>query len=172
MTLQTTPCPWEAQVIQTAQAIAREEAHSIPPALRNHLVSCNACRELFDVSMSMTRLADVTLDEARDRSLPAAGQIWWKAQLMQRWEAEARATAPVDLMQRAEVIGGLLAGVALLVTLWPDVHKLEAAGGAQVWWPTLARLLQPSTVTSLIVGGVAIFSTVAAVTLKKLFAED
>jgi hypothetical protein len=181
MTLQTKPCPWEAQVIEAAQTQAPSQARALngpretaalDATLASHLAGCSACRELFDVARSVSRLAETTLEEARGRSLPAAGQIWWKAQLMQRWEAEARATAPVDLMQRAEVIGGLLAGVALLVTLWPDVHRLEAAGGAQAFWLALARILEPSRVHSLVIGGVALFSTVAAFTLRRLFAED
>jgi uncharacterized membrane protein len=169
MTLQTTPCSWETQVIRAAQAAGAAAPDATVAA---HLAGCSACRELFDVAGAMTRLAVVTQEEARAHRLPAAGQIWWKAQLMLRWEAEERATAPVDLMQRAEVIGGVLAGIALLVTLWPDMHRLDAASGAQTWWPALARLLEPSTFTSLLVAGAAIFSLVAFLSLHQLFAED
>jgi hypothetical protein len=179
MTLQTTPCSWETQVIRAAQASAARigagpsATTAVPDAsVAAHLAGCHACRELFDVAGSMTRLAAATQEEAYARTLPAAGQIWWKAQLMQRWEAEARATAPVDLMQRAEVVGGLLAGIALLVTLWPDMHRLDAGSGAQTWWPALARLLEPSTFTSLLVACVALFSLVAFLSLHQLFAED
>lgn len=178
MTLQTTPCPWETQVIRAAQAGAMQTGatqRGAAPAdatVAAHLAGCPACRELFDVAGAMTRLATATQEEARARTLPAAGQIWWKAQLIQRWEAEARATAPVDLMQRAEVIGGLLAGIALLVTLWPDMNRLDGAAGAQTWWPVLARLLEPSTFNSLLVIGVTLFSVVAFLSLHQLFAED
>lgn len=173
MTRQFIPCRWESQVIRAAQAAAG--GHDA--ALAAHLDNCASCRELFDVAGSMTHLAKVTQVEAAARALPASGQLWWKAQLIQRWEAEARATAPVDMMQRAEVIGGLLAGLALVLTLWPDLQRLEGAGGAQQWlpllgWPALARMLEPSTLTSLMVGCAFLLCGVAFVTFRQLFAED
>lgn len=138
-----------------------------------HLAGCVSCRELFDVAGAMTRLAEVSREEFATRRLPAAGQLWWKAQLMQRWEAEARATAPVDLMQRAEVIGGVLAGLALLITLWPDVEKLQGpVANGQEWWMTLARFAEPATFSSVIVGGVAVLGLLAFVTVRQLFTED
>jgi hypothetical protein len=41
-------------------------------------------------------------------------QIWWKAQLLRRWDAERRVTAPLDFMQPVEVAAGL-ACVAFLI---------------------------------------------------------
>ena len=39
---------------------------------------------------------------------------WWKAQLLKKWEAERRAQWPLDVMQRIEIAGGLVAAGLLL----------------------------------------------------------
>ena len=47
-------------------------------------------------------------------ALPDAGVIWWKAQLLRRWQAEKRVQAPLDLMEPVQ-IAAALAGVAAVV---------------------------------------------------------
>lgn len=64
------------------------------------------------VAAFMARLAHTT--PATEPSLPAAGVIWWKAQLLRRWEAERRVQAPLDLMEPVQ-IAAALAGVAAVV---------------------------------------------------------
>lgn len=175
MTFQSTACQWESRVMRAAQAAGAQVRPERPAdhEVTAHLAGCAGCRDLFEVAETMARLAEVSQEEFATRRLPAAGQLWWKAQLMQRWEAEARATAPVDLMQRAEVVGGVLAGLALLVTLWPDVAKLQApASTSQEWWITLARFAEPANFSSVIVGGVAVLGLLAFVTVRQLFTED
>ena len=43
-------------------------------------------------------------------------QIWWKAQLLRRWDAERRAHIPLDVMQPFEIAAGL--GAAALFLYW------------------------------------------------------
>lgn len=38
---------------------------------------------------------------------PDAMQLWWKAQLLRRWDAERRAVAPFEVMQPFEIAAGL-----------------------------------------------------------------
>lgn len=45
---------------------------------------------------------------------PDAMQLWWKAQLLRRWDAERRAQLPLDLMQPVEIAAGLAAAAFLL----------------------------------------------------------
>lgn len=47
---------------------------------------------------------------------PDPMQLWWKAQLLRRWDAERRAQVPLDLMQPIEIAAGL-AGAGLLLYL-------------------------------------------------------
>ncbi|MGE0446419.1 MAG: hypothetical protein AB7P99_14425 [Vicinamibacterales bacterium] len=67
----------------------------------------------------MQRVAALPLPGvSRDtRLLPA--QIWWKAQLLRRWDAERRVTAPLDFMQPVEVAAGLACVVFLLYRAAP-----------------------------------------------------
>ncbi len=62
----------------------------------------------------MTRFGADTEHLAASRDMPDPSRIWWRARLLQRWEAETRATAPLDIMQQVEVIGGLIAAIVLL----------------------------------------------------------
>lgn len=50
---------------------------------------------------------------AQVASLPArrpaaeASQIWWKAQLLRRWDAERKVVAPLDFIQPVEIAAAL-----------------------------------------------------------------
>jgi hypothetical protein len=60
---------------------------------------------------------------------PAAGDpalLWWKAQLLQRWDAERRVLAPLDVMERIEIVAGLAAAAVLLAWATPTVVRLLA----------------------------------------------
>ena len=95
--------------------------------------------------------------------MPDPSRIWWRARLLQRWEAESRATAPLDIMQRVEVIGGLIAAIVLLVTMWPEMRGGLFGGASQMssgpvasWLPVFTQILAvPAGLTTLVVGGAA-----------------
>ena len=99
----------------------------------------------------MSTLAVETERLAGRRRLPEAGQLWWKGQLARRWEAEARAVAPLDRMQRFEIGAGLVAALVLL-----------GASGALV---TPSRRTRPATSSDLddaaTGGSMALLATVA-----------
>ena len=46
--------------------------------------------------------------------IPDAAGLWYKARLLRQWEAERRAQRPLDIMQRIEIAGGLVAAGLLL----------------------------------------------------------
>lgn len=164
------PCAQEAAVRQAAASGAPPD-----PALIAHLGACAACRETFEVAGWMTRLAAASDRAAAAHDLPDPSRIWWRARLLQRWEAETRATAPLDFMQRVEVIGALIAAIALVVALWPEMPGFAAGGpavGGAGWWPALARLFAPSGVTLLVVTGVLLLGLMAVVTVHQFLIED
>lgn len=68
----------------------------------------------------MERLASLPLTAP----LPDAMPLWWKAQLVRRWDAERHAQAPLDIMERVEIIAGLAATIVLLVWAAPTVGRL------------------------------------------------
>jgi hypothetical protein len=53
--------------------------------------------------------------------------LWWKAQLVRRWDAERHAQAPLEMMERVEIIAGLAATIVLLIWAAPTVARLLAA---------------------------------------------
>ena len=65
------------------------------------------------IAAFMTRVAELRIPDPASR-FPAAGDLWCKAKLLQRWEAERRAQRPLDIMQRIEIAGGLVAAGLLL----------------------------------------------------------
>lgn len=62
---------------------------------------------------------------ARVAALPAAAVVpdalplWWKAQLLRRWDAERRAQLPLDVIQPFEIAAGLGAAAFLLYWSFP-----------------------------------------------------
>jgi hypothetical protein len=174
MTMLPSACAHEAAVERAAR-VGTPDA-----ALRAHIASCAACRETFEVASWMSQLGTASEDLAADHQMPDASRIWWRARLLQRWEAETRATAPLDIMQRVEVIGGLIAAVVLLVTMWPEMRdglfggaSDIASGPASSWLPVLSQLLAvPAGLTTLIVGGAVLLGMMAVFTVHQLLLED
>lgn len=122
-------CREEAAVIEALRA-----GRDADEPVRAHLAACASCREAADVVTWMRRLAG-TVDERRE--LPAAATIWWRAQLVRRWEAERRALRPIERMQRVEVGLGLASLVALAVWAWPALPA---------WLARLATVVRPDRV--------------------------
>ncbi len=161
-------CERESEVVR----LARQPGE--PPAdLAAHLARCADCREVFDVARYMTRLAADTDAIAATRPLPEPAQLWWKARLLQRWNAESRATAPLDWMQRIEVVGGVAAVIVLMLIFWTDFRGgAQTAPLASQFWPTVASLLAPGALSSLIAGGLLLIGCLSLFTLRQLLVED
>lgn len=179
MTMLPSVCAHEAAVESAARAGTPDAA------VIAHLASCAACRETFEVVSVMTRFGADTEHLAASRDMPDPSRIWWRARLLQRWEAETRATAPLDIMQRVEVIGGLIAAVVLLMTMWPEMRGgvfggAGAGAATQVtsgplasWWPAVSQVLAvPAGLTSLIVGGAVLLGLMAVFTVHQVLLED
>ena len=74
------------------------------------------------VSVFMARVAALPgMAALRDPS-----QLWWKAQLLQRWDAQRRAEAPLDVVERIEIVAGLAAAAVLVVWVAPAVIRFVA----------------------------------------------
>jgi predicted anti-sigma-YlaC factor YlaD len=165
--MQPRMCEHEAKIVHAAQTGGTPEA-----SVAAHLRTCASCREAFDVARYMTRLAAETDAVAATRALPEPAQLWWKARLLQRWDEAARATAPIDWMQRIEVVGGLIAGAVLLVIFWTDMRSIAGTGHATSFWPTIASILAPGALSSYIAGALLLIGCVSLFTLRQLLVED
>jgi len=105
--------------ILTAAADGRE----LPAALSAHLASCPSCREQVDAVVFMRGLAAAP-DAAH--ALPDPAVIWWKAQLLRRWQAERAASAPIERMRWVELAAGFASLAAFLVWQWQSLVNLVA----------------------------------------------
>jgi len=160
-----TPCDHERRIVQAART------GRMTPDLEAHLATCADCREVGETVRSMAALAADTARLADRRRLPEAAQLWWKGQLARRWEAEARAVAPLDTMQRLEVVAGLVAAAVLLASFFMTLGP-EAAGAARhEFWPALAGLVSSSALVWLAVGALGA-AAASVVMVRRLLVED
>ncbi len=157
-------CTREADIVEAARHGRRT------PDIDAHLARCVTCREIEAAVAALSTLADETAAIADRRVLPKPGQLWWKAQLARRWEAEARAVAPLDMMQRVEVGIGLVAALALLVALVRSLTGRAAIAGSDVV-PALAGWLQGSY-TSVIATAVLLIAAGSVVALHRFLASE
>ena len=76
--------------------------------------------ETRDVEAFMARLAAVR------EAGPGfdARALWWKGQLLRRWDAERRVTRPLDMIEPVEIAGGLIAAGLLLFWALPSLEAL------------------------------------------------
>jgi hypothetical protein len=75
-----------------------------------------------DIAVYMSRLA-----HAASRNvprLPAADVLWVRAQMLQRWEAERRVQAPLDVMEPVQIAAGLVAACILLAWSLPALMRV------------------------------------------------
>jgi hypothetical protein len=103
-------------------------------ALQEHAASCPACLETLTVASLMRDLAAIPAN----RPLPDPAYLWWKGELLRRWDAERRAAAPIEHGEPVQAGIGLLGTLALLLWLWRQGPALApVAREAWVWNGTL-----------------------------------
>lgn len=135
MTPQT--CPFEERVL--AAVTSGDWPERADQTLRDHVTECAICADLAMVSGLLTHDHRAALAEA---SVPSSGQVWWRAQVRARAEAQRAAARPIFVAQAvaAAALVGLV--VAVISWLWPKLTAgaslLHAAGapadlGAVAW---------------------------------------
>lgn len=84
------PCSRQSEV---QQMLARGHwPHACPPELRAHIGACKVCPELLLVTQAFQQSR---ANAAAEVQLPAAGAIWWRAQLRRRNAAVERIARPM-----------------------------------------------------------------------------
>jgi len=76
-----------------------------------------------DERMVAAFMARVAALPAANVTLPDPMPLWWKGQLVRRWEAERQAQQPLDVMERVEIAAGLAAAAGLLLWVTPNVVR-------------------------------------------------
>ena len=99
-----------------------------------------------EVRAWMRELAAVPFD---GKPLPDARQLWWKAELLKRWDEQRQAVAPIERAEPVQVSIGLAGAIVLLASLWRQV-------------PSPSNTLLVATIVSL-----TVLVAVAALTLRQ-----
>jgi predicted anti-sigma-YlaC factor YlaD len=100
---------------------AAAEASEIPAAFAAHLASCPSCREQVD---AVTFLRGLAAAPVASHPLPDPAVIWWKAQLLRRWQAERAASAPIERMRWIELAAGFASLAVFLAWQWQGLVNL------------------------------------------------
>lgn len=154
-------CPEEARVL--AARDGRADA-----ALQAHISACDDCRELVEVAGLLRTLADDPADAAHP--LPEPARLWFRAQLIRRWNAERRAMHQMDRLYPIQA-GVLATSVIVCVLLsWPVVERWVSAtevGGAAL----LAASLLPAGMVTALVGGSILLALVSLLLARDLLTE-
>jgi hypothetical protein len=108
-------CEEEARILGAIRA--RRDSD---PEVQAHLATCESCRDAVSVSRWMQTMSETT---GENKELPDQSLLWWKAQMLRRWEAERHVAAPIDRMQRFEVVAGLFGVIAVIVWQWADLRR-------------------------------------------------
>ena len=95
--------------------MAAAESPVLPPAMEAHLAACPSCREQVEAVRFMQRLAS---EPTPAHHLPDQAVIWWKAQLLRRWQAERKAEAPIERMRWVEFAAGVTSLIVFLAWQW------------------------------------------------------
>jgi hypothetical protein len=75
-------------------------------------------REDTLVRQWMQEFAALPMPEGR---LPESQLLWWKAELLRRWDAERKAIAPIERAEPVTVTIGVIGALVLMLTLWQSV---------------------------------------------------
>ena len=75
-------------------------------------------REHIVVRQWMQEFAAVPIPEGR---LPEAQLLWWKAELLRKWDEERKAIAPIERAEPITVTVAVIGALVLMLTLWQTV---------------------------------------------------
>jgi len=158
----TPECPREQELISVL--VAGRWPDGCEESLRQHAGECASCTGLVDL---LTLLRAERDDLHEGVSVPAAGQIWWRAAIRARLEATQTVTRPFSWLfgtAGACAVGLLLASVGLL---WPFVHStLVGMVDASSMFAGLAR------VSGLVALGLATFLILAPLALYLALSDE
>jgi hypothetical protein len=123
-------CPREHAIV--AAVLAGRWPERCDEGLREHAAGCEGCRELVEVVSVMRDERDALHERA---SVPAAGQVWWRAAIRARLEAGAAVSRPLDWMFGSAGACAVGLAVAAVGLLWPSVQRASLGTGFQSWTP-------------------------------------
>ena len=113
-------------------------------------------RETLAVTAFMKELASQPVSE---QPLPDPTYLWWKAELLRRWDAQQKATGPIEVGEHVQVGVGLVTAAGLLTWLWRTLPAMTTASTASITATSLTTGLAVSTI---------LLAAAAALTVRNL----
>lgn len=156
------PCGQENRVL------AAWRADQVDEGVRSHLGTCESCRETLATAEFMRALAAEPLDP--EHRMPEAARVWWRAQLVRRWEAERRTSRQLDRIYPFQA-GALAATVILTVLLARPVAERWIAQTEIGEAALLAASLVPAGMATSLIGGAVLLALVMVVMARDMLAE-
>jgi len=83
-----------------------------------------------ETAVWMGRLVELSRS---DGALPDPALIWWKARLLEKQAAQARATRPIAVAQWASLVVAVLTMAVLCAVNWPGITGMLAPAGVALW---------------------------------------
>jgi len=109
----------------------------------------------------MRELAAIPVTEA---PLPDPTYLWWKAELLRRWDAQQKATAPLEVGEQVQMGVGVVAAAGLLMWLWRSLPEVVT--------PSAMTSLTGASVTMGLGFTVVLLTATAAVMVRNVFRRD
>lgn len=106
-------CEQEGAVLEAVESGRWPQA--CDAELRAHVGRCSICADVLLVAQTLQHEKKRAQSEV---ALPAAGLVWWKAQMRAKREAAVRAAEPIMMVEKAAGIFGIVSLLALAVWRW------------------------------------------------------
>jgi hypothetical protein len=121
----------------------------------------NDDQETARVTAWMRELAAIPVTET---PLPDPTYLWWKAELLRRWDAQQKATAPLEVGEQVQMGVGVVAAAGLLMWLWRSLPEVVT--------PSAMTSLTGASVTMGLGFTVVLLTATAAVMVRNVFRRD
>lgn len=134
-------CSLEADVL--AAVVECRWPHAVEPSLREHAAACPLCSEVLTVASA---LAPDRHQLKAAPSLPAAGTLWWRAQIRARREAAATAARPLLVAQAVAFVVALAILAMVGKAFLPAFTLLAGEYGGWFFAAAAAVLVIPAAI--------------------------
>jgi amino acid transporter len=83
-----------------------------------------------EAAVWMGRLVELSRSEG---ALPDPALIWWKARLLERQAAQARAALPIAIAQWLSLVVAVVTMIVLCAVNWPGIKGMLEPAGFTLW---------------------------------------
>jgi hypothetical protein len=170
-------CPREPDVI--AAVVANRWPDQCDETLHAHVAQCDVCTEVVGVASLLHFDRNDLHDEI---TVPAAGQVWWRAAIRARLEASEQATRPLSWVFGISVACVVGLALAVIELLWAPVQSVVQGASPWTitfglsemtrWLPSFSDLTPAATIGVFVVLGAAACLVLAPIALYFVLSDE